>query len=114
MPAVSYMIKLPSNTAAILAGAVVMPLFITGWKYAEEKHFNGIVVFLWSIIAFFVPIILSTADLAYLRRTGGFFRIRLSRDDFKLFYLPAWKRMAIWFLSTVFSVLLLKLMGLNL
>ena len=114
MQIVSYMIKLPSNTAAILAGAIVMPLFIEGWKYADEKHFNGIVIFLWSITAFFLPIILSTTDLGYLRRTGGFFRIRLSRDDFKLFYLAAWKRLAIWFLSTVFSVLLLKLMGLNL
>jgi len=108
------MIKLPSNTAAILAGAIVMPLFMMGWKYAEENHFNGIVIFVWSIIAFFLPIILSTADLGYLRRTGGLFHIRLSRNDFTLFYLPTWKRMAIWFLSTVFSVLLLKLMGLNL
>jgi hypothetical protein len=108
------MTKLPSNTAAILAGAIVMPLFIIGWKYADEEQFSGIVIFLWSIIAFFLPVVLSTADLAYLRRTGGFFRIRLSRDDFKLFYLPAWKRLAIWLLSTVFSVLLLKLMGLNL
>ena len=108
------MIKLPSNTAAILAGAIIMPLFIAGWKYAEEKHFNPILIFLWSIMAFFIPIILSTADLGYLRRTGGFLRIRLSRDDFKLFYLPACRRMAIWFLSTVFSILLLKLMGLNL
>jgi hypothetical protein len=108
------MIKLPSNTAAILAGAIVMPLFIIGWKYADEEHFSGIVIFLWSIVAFFLPVVLSTADLGYLRRTGGYFRTRFSRDDFKLFYLPAWKRLAIWFLSTVFSVLLLKLMGLNL
>jgi hypothetical protein len=108
------MIKLPSNTAAILAGAIVMPIFVTGWKYAEEKHINGIVIFLWGIIAFFLPVILSTTDLGYLRRTGGFFRTRLSRVDFKLLYLPTWKRLGIWFLSTVFSVLLLKLMGLNL
>jgi hypothetical protein len=107
------MIKLPSNIAAILTGAIIMPLYIMGFNYAQEQNFNQLVSFLWSVIGFIIPVFMSTADLGYLRRTGGFLKIRRSKEDFDLFFIPAWKRMTVWFLSAAVSVLLLKLLGIK-
>jgi hypothetical protein len=117
-PAASNTRILPSMLAAIVAGAVAMPLFILGWKFIEASLHSQVAVILWFIIGFIVPVLLATADLKYAarrrRELGGFFPPLISADDFRLFYFPAWRRMFVWFVSTVFSVLVLKALGIEL
>jgi len=95
-----------------------MPLFILGWRFIESSLRSQAAVILWFIIAFFVPVLLATADLKYAarrrRELGGFFRPLTSKDDFRLFYIPAWRRTLVWFVSTVVSVLILKALGIDL
>ena len=106
---------LPSTLAAVLAGAFVMPSFVLGCQFIEATFHSQALVLLWSVLAFFAPILLATADLKYAARRrqelGGFFRPLTSREDWRYFYIPAWKRMFVWFISTVISMLLLKIAG---
>jgi hypothetical protein len=117
-PAASSTRILPSIPAAVVTGAVVMPLFILGWRFIEASLRSQAAVFLWFIIAFFVPVLLATADIKYAarrkRELGGLFRPLTSEDDFRLFYIPTWRRMFVWFVSTVVSVLVLKALGIEL
>jgi hypothetical protein len=108
---------LPSVPAAIMAGAVGMPVFVLGWKFLEASLQSPAVVVLWFIIGFFAPLLVATADLQYAarrrRELGGFFRPLASPDDFRLFYFPAWRRMFVWFISAATSLLVLKAFGLE-
>ena len=108
----------PSTVAAIIAGAVVMPLFELGRRFIEETLNSQMLLVLWIVIAFFVPLFVSTCDFKYAsrrrRELGSFFRPLMSADDFRLFYIPAWKRMAVWFISRAISILLLKVLGIEL
>ena len=109
----------PSTPAAVVTGAVVMPLSMLGWRIIETTSGSQTLVFLWFVVSFFVPVILATADLKYAARRqrelggflGGLFRPLTSPDDFRLFYRPAWRRMSVLFVSTVVSVLFLKALG---
>ena len=108
----------PSTLAAVVAGAVVMPLFLLGLRFIEAVSRTQAFVVLWFVVAFFIPVLLATADLKYAarrrRELGGFFRPLTSADDFRLFYIPAWRRMLVLFISTVVSVLALKALGVEL
>jgi hypothetical protein len=109
---------LPSTLAAVVAGALVMPLFALGWRFIEATFHSQIVVLLWAVVAFFIPVLLATADMKYVarrrRELGGFFRPLTSPEDFRFFYIPAWKRMFVWFMSAVSSGLVLKAVGVEL
>lgn len=109
---------LPSTPAAIVAGAVGMPLFIVGWRFIEAHLRNQSAVILWFIFAFFVPVLLATGDLRYVarrrRELGSFFRPMTSREDFREFYIPAWRRMFVFLISTAVSVTILKALGVEL
>lgn len=109
---------LPSTPAAIVVGAVVMPLFIIGWRFIEASSHSKAAVILWFIVGFFIPVLLATADLKYAarrrRELGGFFRPVTSADDFRLFYFPAWRRIFVCFVSTAVSVFALKALGIEL
>ncbi len=91
-----------------------MPIFMLGMNYLKDIQANQILLFLWFVVGFFVPIAFSTADMGYVIahwRQEGFFRPMASGKDFQLFYQPAWTRMAVCFASLVVSVFLLKTLG---
>jgi hypothetical protein len=108
----------PSTAAAIFVGALVTPSFVLGWRFIEATLHSQLAVILWFIVAFLVPVLLATVDLKYAarrrRELGGFFRPVASANEFRLFYIPAWRRMFVWFASTVISVLILKALGVEL
>ena len=111
------MIKFPSYTAAILTGAVVIPLFGLGWKFIDKTFHSQLLVLLWAIVTFLLPVLFSTGDMKYILkryRESGFFRPMMAREDFRIFYIPAWKRMLVLFLSAAISMFVLKLIGVNL
>ena len=95
-----------------------MPLFPLGGRFIEATFHSQLLVFPWAVVAFFAPVLLATADLRYAalrrRELGGFFRPLTSPEDFRLFYIPAWKRMLVLFLSAATSSLVLKTLGVDL
>jgi hypothetical protein len=110
----------PSMSAAIVTGAVGMPLLISGWKFIEATSHSQLLLLLWAVVAFIIPVVLATTDLrdvARRWRDAGFFgsvSATASRDAFRQIYFPAWTRMAAWFVSAVLSLLLLRIVGINL
>jgi hypothetical protein len=108
----------PSTPAALVVGAVVMPLFVLGWRFIEEVSRSQALVILWFVVAFIIPVLFATADLKYAarrrRELEGFFRPLTTADDFRLFYMPAWRRMFVWSISTIASVFALKALGVEL
>jgi hypothetical protein len=107
----------PSMPAAIVTGAVGMPLLIWGWKFIETTSHSQLLVLVWAIVAFIIPVVLATIDLrdvARRWRDASFFgpvSAPASREAFRQIYFPAWTRMAAWFVSAVVSLLLLKIVG---
>jgi uncharacterized membrane protein YhaH (DUF805 family) len=66
----------PSMPAAIVTGAVGMPLLIWGWKFIETTSHSQLLVLVWAIVAFIIPVVLATIDLrdvARRWRDAGFF-----------------------------------------
>ena len=102
---------LPSFTSATLAGCIGMPIFILGVDFISQETGSNFLLIIWSIIGFVLPFLASTTDIGYLRR--NLFRVKFTKEEFQKFYLPAWKRMAVWFISTCASILLLKVIGVN-
>ena len=106
--------------AAIVTGAVGMPLLIWGWKFLEASSRSQLLLLLWAIVALIIPVVLATTDLRDIARRwreAGVFgsgSVLASREAFRHIYFPVWTRMAAWFLSAVVSLLLLKIMGLTL
>jgi hypothetical protein len=58
----------PPIPAAIVTRAVVMPIVIFGWSLIERKTGNQLLVLLWVVVAFFVPVYFSTVDRKYIAR----------------------------------------------
>ena len=102
---------LPSFTSACLAGCIGMPLFILGVDLISRKTGSNLLLLAWTVIGFFLPLLISTTDISYLKRI--LFRVKFTKEEFQRFYLPAWKRMAVWFISACTSILLLKFIGIN-
>jgi hypothetical protein len=103
-----------------MTGAVVMPIVIFGWSLIERKTGNLLLVLVWVVVAFFVPVYFSVVDREYIarrRREEGFltsFRPPVSRDAFLHLYIPGWLRMAACFIAAVTSLSLLKIFGVRL
>ena len=107
----------PSIPAAIVTGAVVIPVFMWGCQVIERSLHSQAIVLLWAFIAFFTPVLFSTGDMRYavMRwQEFGFFRPLASREDFQQFYIPAWIRMGVLIVSTIASIVVLKVFGLDL
>jgi hypothetical protein len=110
----------PSTPAAILTGAIGMPLLIWGWNFIETTSQSELLVLVWAIVALIIPVVLATIDLRDIARRwrdAGFFASVSApelREAFRQIYFPAWTRMAAWFVSAVVSLLLLKIAGVNL
>jgi hypothetical protein len=85
-----------------------------GWKFIEATSHSQLLLLLWAIVAFIIPVVLATTDLrdvARRWREAGFFgsgSASASRDAFRQIYFPAWTRMAAWFVSAVVSLLLFE------
>ena len=117
-----WMIKFPSYTSAILAGALCTPVLILGIEYIEKIAENQFLQFVWFLIWFFPPVIISTIDLGEIRKRlkegKSLYRLirtyRVTAEDFKRSYIPTWKRMAVYFVTACISALLLKLIGVGL
>jgi hypothetical protein len=54
--------------AAIVTGAVGMPLLIWGWKFIETTSHSQLLVLVWAIVAFIIPVVLATVDLRDVAR----------------------------------------------
>jgi hypothetical protein len=108
----------PSTTAAVATGAIVMPLFMLGWRFIESTFSSQVPVILWFAFAFILPVLFATADLRYAagrrQELRSFFRPLNSADDYRLFYVPAGRRMFVLFISTIVSVFALKALGVEL
>jgi hypothetical protein len=110
----------PSMPAAIVTGAVGMPLLIWGWEFIEASSHSQLLLLLWAIVALIIPVLLATTDLRDIAkrwREAGFFAsgsVPGSREAFRNIYFPAWTRMVAWFVSAVVSLSLLKIIGMNL
>lgn len=94
-----------------------MPLLVYGSKFIERTSANQWLLLPLVVVTFFIPFMVSTADLKFLAKTwreSGVYPISVRRDDFRLFFIPAWLRMFVWFISAVASVLLLKAAGVEL
>jgi len=114
--------KFPSYASAILTGAICTPILILGIAYIEKSSGNQLLQFVWFIIWFFPPIIMSTINIGHIRRRIQeghtlYMLIRTYRftaEDFRRSYIPTWKRMLVYFLSACISALFLKLIGVGL
>ena len=111
------MIKFPSYTSAIITGAIGTPLFLFVLNYIHDNSDSQFTLFFWSIIGFIIPVVISTADIERIRKWHKegrpLFKPWIKAEDFKLFYIPTWKRMIVWFLAACISLLLLRLLGIN-
>ncbi len=102
----------PSVPAAIVCGAVGMPLLAYGIRYLERISASEWLLLALVIVTFLMPFLVSTTDLKYVKskwRTPGFYSMK--REDLRLFYIPAWLRMLVWWGSASLSLLLLRTLG---
>lgn len=104
----------PSNAAAVLVGAVVTPVFVLVYGFAQRKGISQLLVLLWDIIGFFIPFIAATVDREYIRKVGGLFQLRINEQDLTDFFIPTAKRIGIWFASTAAALIVLKIAGIRL
>ena len=112
---------MPSIPAAIVTGALGMPLFVWGCRFIETTFHSQGLLFLWSVVGFLAPVMWSTGGMRYFvkrwREPGGVFRVfrpLVSYEEFRLFVLPAWIRIFALFLAAAISILLLKSIGVEL
>ena len=107
--------KVPSVYTAIFAGAVIMPVFIKVVFIIQERAASGLLLFLWSIIGFIVPIFMFVGDFRYfskiIKREKWYYMPQISKDDYTLYFRPFWIRIGIWFISAVISISILKILG---
>lgn len=105
-------LKLPSYPAAILTGSIVLPLFVWGAEKIELIFKSRLLFFAWSIIGFVIPALFSTTDINYARdiakRNHSIFRVKLTPENTEKLFYPAWKRMAILFVSAVTSFIFIN------
>jgi hypothetical protein len=99
-----------------------MPLFIWSAKFIERTFENQLFLLWWAVVGFALPAFLATSDLRYIRErlreeASCFGRLRVTRtraEDYELFLVPTWSRMAVLFMATMMSVMLLRGAGLDL
>lgn len=103
----------PSYRRSALTGFIAVPVFIGGADAIGASGLGMPIQLAWSVLAFFGPILYATTDFEYLKRTGGWFKVRVHPDDFKYFYVPGWKRITLYMLSAAAGVLVLMALGIE-
>ena len=81
-----------------------MPLFVAVNRLIESAKVGTWPVLLWYIVGFFIPMYFAIFDREYARKHGGRFHMLASKESFRDFYIPGWKRMLVWFASVVISM----------
>ena len=110
----------PSIPAAVITGLIAAPMMILGCTLIEQRTGSQLLLFCWAAVAFFVPVFFATVDREFMakrRREEGFLATFLrpaAREAFCESYLPTWLRMGVWFVSSVASILALRLLGVRL
>ncbi len=61
------MIKIPSYKAAVVFGAIGVPIFVYTLEFLENKSVNQISLIFWCIIGFGLPLLISTGEFSYIR-----------------------------------------------
>ena len=112
------MIEFPSHRAAAFCGAMAMLLSTLVYDYAVKHHANGLSVFAFSGLAFFLPMIFSTVDFADLKeilkeiRTIGIFNIFQLRythyEEVTRFWRQFRDRMALYCAFGIISILVMS------
>ncbi|WP_164102599.1 hypothetical protein [Candidatus Laterigemmans baculatus] len=106
-----------------------MPLYILGANailkgFAAHMELRLTLSLLWGIVGFIAPVLYSTVDVAYLRRShrlswAVMFRPYTAPDagsssnNLRGFYIPTWQRLAALFASAVVSTLVMRSIGVN-
>ena len=102
-------IKFPSYKAAIVIGAIIIPLF----ELIDKMTKNIIILNCWGVFGCIMPLFISTFDFKYIRnelkKGRPFFGLWISSQDFKECFIPSWKRMFVCFLSMFVSVIILEI-----
>jgi hypothetical protein len=109
------MLQFPSYPSAILCGAIGIPLFMWGIQYIELKNISQSYLIMWSFFGFLVPMFFSTIDVGYFikiyKRDASLFRSCITTKDYDRFLIPSAKRILIYLLSGVTSVLGVKMLN---
>ncbi|PKN61069.1 MAG: hypothetical protein CVU57_31425 [Deltaproteobacteria bacterium HGW-Deltaproteobacteria-15] len=109
--------KVPSYWAAIITGAIGMPVFVVVLRFLEHRSAGQLALVVWFLLGFGLPLLVSTGDFEYIRQEmkngRSFFGPWVKTKDFKEFYVPAWKRIFVWFLASCGSIMLLKTIGVD-
>jgi hypothetical protein len=101
---------MPRVRWAVVTGAVMMPILVGGMTFLSGAFHNDAVLMAWSLVAFVLPVVLSTSDPSYLRR--NLFRPTAAAVHFRDFYVPAWGRVAAYVIAGTLSTLLCGALGL--
>lgn len=109
----------PSDTMAIVLGAVFFPLGVGVTQWLESEGTAVMVRAACVLVCFFIPMMFSTWDfpswVRSAREAGGFFRAFRPPDftayEFRTLILPTWKRMLLWFISGSISLVIWHLLG---
>jgi hypothetical protein len=108
------MIRLPSYRAAVIAGAIGVPLVMFGAPYAKSNQTGGLFIFVWYVLIGFLPMILSTVDFSNLKEIRGR-GTSISQlpyrcyEAFTCIVVPMWKRMAAYLASGALSFILVSI-----
>ena len=110
--------KFPHYIYSILAGMVIMPIFSRIIKYASKEKYNDLIIFILMIFGFMFPVLLSTVGIINIKElySKGLIKIFPKNMNYHFkesnilhnFLIPTWKRMLLFFISTVMSEIIIK------
>ncbi len=102
------MIKFPSYITAILYGAIGIPFFAYVGDVIQ-KNGNQLLLLIWGIIGFIIPVVICTGDFKYIsnemKKGRSLLGPWVNSQDFKEFYFPTFKRIFVLFISAAISIL---------
>lgn len=112
-------IRFPSDAAAILCGAVVLPLFLFSLRWLDRAVGGTLpgdfFLLLWCLAGFAGPLLAAIADFSYIKKRNGaawnVFTPLHRKEDRVLFFVPAWRRATLWLASALLSLFMLDRCG---
>jgi len=93
-----------------VVAVVTTPILLLGVNAIPRGTDHDLSIALWLLAAFLIPFVFATVNFRYWR-TRGFTPFLWRAGDFERFYLPAWRRSLVWFLSAAAVGIFLRLMG---
>ena len=110
--------KLSSYKTAFLTGAIWMPIFLSITPHIEKTG-NSFLMVSWLLFGFLVPVAITTMDISYnineLKNGRSLIDLSLgfTKKDRK-HLIQVTKRMLVWFVSLVLSLVILNLLNIKL